>query len=194
MILWDSDIFLDLDLRLAGTVVGIAGKLKKRERNVSQLLLPVKLVRVLVLEMLVELILRREAFGAAGDGAREKSSLGVPLDVPLELSFVVEESRAEVAGELTARRDLRLHSDSMRPQVMIQLRDRVEFLRALTAHVLLNLMVSLHVIVQVGDLRKRPTAIHFDAYEWTFAGVESSVVVEVCDLRKRFAAVDAKRF
>lgn len=55
--------------------------------------------------------------------------------------------------------------------MMIQLGHRVELLRALTAYVLLDLVMSLHVVVQVGYLGKGPAAVHLDANEWPFARV-----------------------
>lgn len=76
-------------------------------------------------------------------------------------------------------------------QVLIERRDLREFLRALRADVLLDLVVRLHVIVEVGDLREGATARRLDADERPFAGVQSPVVVEVGDLRERFAAVAA---
>lgn len=115
------------------------------------------------------------------------------LYVSLELRFVIEKSRAQVASIFAARCYLSLNRDSMRAEMMIQLCYRVKLLRTLAAHILLDLMVCLHVIVQVGDLGKGSAAVHFNAYKWTLAGVKSSMVVEICYLRECFAAVDAKR-
>lgn len=112
--------------------------------------------------------------------------------MPLELRLVVEEAWTKIAGEVTARGDLSLDCDSMRPEVMVELRHRVELLRALTADVLLDFVVSLHVIVEVGDLSEGSTAVHLDADERTLASVQSSVVVKICDLSECFAAIVAK--
>lgn len=115
------------------------------------------------------------------------------LNVSLELRFIIEKSRTQVASIFTARCDLSLYRDSVRAEMVIQLCYRVKLLRTLTAHILLDLMVCLHVIIQVGDLSKGSAAIHLNAHKWTLAGVKSSVVVEICYLRECFAAVDAKR-
>jgi hypothetical protein len=116
----------------------------------------------------------------------------VPLNVSLELRLVVEERRTKVAGVFTARRNLHLDGDAMRAEMVIELRHRVELLRALTAHILLDLVVRLHVVVEVGNLSKGPSAVHLDADERSLASVKSSVVVEICDLRECLAAVVAK--
>jgi hypothetical protein len=150
-------------------------------------------VWVLMLKMLVELVLRRESFATAVNRTREESPLSVSLNVSLELRFIVEESRAEVASVLAARCNLHLDRDAMRAKMVIELRHRMELLRALTAHVLLDLVVRLHVVVEVRDLSKGSAAVHLDADEWSLAGMESSVIVEICDLRESFATVNAKK-
>lgn len=76
--------------------------------------------------------------------------------------------------------------------MVVELRHSVEFLRALATNVLLDLVVGLHVVVQIGYLSKGPAAVHLDANKWSLACVQSSVVVQVCNLRESFAAVDAK--
>lgn len=118
----------------------------------SRVLFPVKLVWMNVLKMLVQLIFRREAFVAAGRGAREVSALSMALNVSLKLSFIVKERRTQIASILAARRDLSLYRDPVRAEMMIELRHRVELFRTLAAHVLLNLVVRFHVVVQVSDL------------------------------------------
>lgn len=189
----EPHIVLDFDLCFAGIVVWVARKLQKREWNLSWFLLSVVFVWVLMLKMLVELVLRRESLATAVNRTREESPLSVSLNVSLELRFIVEESRAEVASVLAARCNLHLDRDAMRAKMVIELRHRMELLRALTAHVLLDLVVRLHVIVEVRDLSKGSAAVHLDADEWSLAGMESSVIVEICDLRESFATVNAKK-
>lgn len=171
--------------------IEIAWKVQQRERNLTRLLFSVELVAVTALEVLVQLILRRETFRASGHRAREVSAFCVPLNVSLELSLVVEERRTQITSVFAARGDLGFDRDPMRSQMMVELGHSVELLRTLAAYVLLDLMMSFHVVVQVGYLGKRPAAVHLNANEWPFACVQSSVVVQVCYLRERFAAVDA---
>lgn len=182
-------VLLDFDLRFARTVVA---KLEQREGNVPRVFFPLVLARMLMLEMLVELVLGREALAAAMNRAREESPLGVSLNVSLELRLVVEERRTEIAGVLAARSNLHLDRDAMCAEVVVELRHRVKLSRTLTAHVLLDLVVRLHVIVEVGNLSKGSSAVVLDAHKRPLAGVESSVVVEIRDLRECFAAVVAK--
>lgn len=141
------------------------------------LLSAVEVVGMVVLQVFVQLIFGREAFSAAGHRAWEVSSFCMALNVSLELSLVVEECRAEIASVFTARRDLSLDGDPVRAQMVVQLGHRVEFLRTLTADILLDFMMSLHVVVQVRYLGKGPAAIHLDANEGPFSCVQSSVVV-----------------
>lgn len=75
--------------------------------------------------------------------------------------------------------------------MMIELSYCVKVLRALTANVLLNLMMSLHMIVEIGNLSKRSSTIHFDADKRTFASMKSSVIIEIRDLCECFTTVDA---
>lgn len=148
----DPHVLLNLNLWLGGVVVRIVRKLQKRKRDMSRVLFPMKLVWMDVLKMLVQLIFRREALVAAGRGAREVSAFSMTLNVPLKLSFIVKERRTQIARILAARRDLSFYRDSVRAEMMIELRHRVELLRTLAAHVLLNLVVRFHVVVQVSDL------------------------------------------
>lgn len=152
-----------------------------------------KLVRVLILQMFVQLILRRESFGAAGRCAREESPFSVSLNMSFELSFVVEERRTQSASVFASWSNLRLDRDSVRAEMVIQLRHRVVFLWTLATDILLDLVVSLHVVVEIGNLCKRTTAVVFDAYERTFSCMETTMIVEVCNLRECLAAIDAKK-
>lgn len=99
------------------------------------------------------------------------------LNVSLQLSFVVEERWTHVACVVASRCNLSFDCDSVCSEMMIKLRDCVKLLRALTAHVLLDFMMCLHVIVEIGNLSKGSTAIHLDANERPLARVKSSVVV-----------------
>lgn len=112
--------------------------------------------------------------------------------MPFQLCFIVEERRAHVARVVTSRCNLSFDRDSVSSKMMIKLRDRVKLLRALAAHVLLNLVMRFHVIVEISDLSKRSAAVHLDAHERSFARMKSSVVVQVGDLCESFGAIDAK--
>lgn len=85
------------------------------------------------------------------------------LNMSLELGFIVEESRTQVAGVVAARCNLRLYRDAVRTEMVVQLGHCMKLLRTLTAHILLNLVMRLHVIVEIRDLSERSTAIHLDA-------------------------------
>lgn len=187
-------ILLDFDFRSTRTVLRTARKLQQRERHLSRVFLAMKLVWMLTLQMFVQLVLRRQRLSASGDCAREEPAFGVPLDVSLELTLVVEERRTQSARVFTPRRDLGLYRDPVSSKVVVELRDRVVLLWTLTAYVLLDLVVSFHVIVEIRDLSEGSPAVVLDADEGTLAGVETTVVVEVCDLRERFTAVDAEKF
>ena len=166
--------------------------LKKRQRHLSRVFPSMTIIWVLILQVFIELILRREAFGATRDAAWEKSPLSMSLNVSLQLCLVIEESRTEITGEFTTRCNLRFYCDSMSAKMVVELRYCVEFLRTLTADILLDFVVGFHMIVEIGNLSEGTTAIRFYADKWAFARVESSVVVEVCDLCKSLSAVDAK--
>lgn len=76
----------------------------------------------------------------------------MPPKVSFKLNLIVKECWTNVAAEISAWRNLSFHLNSMRAQMLIQLRDRMKFLRTMTAHVLLNFMVRLHVTVEICHL------------------------------------------
>lgn len=104
---------------------------------------------------------------------------------------VLRQMRLLLKRFVRAQRTRKAAHAAVHEQMLIERRDLREFLRALCAHVLLNLVVGFHVIVEIGDLSEGPTARRFDADERSFAGVQTPMVVEVGDLGERFATVAA---
>lgn len=76
-------------------------------------------------------------------------------------------------------------------QMSIQLTDLCESRGTLIADILLHLVMTLHVVIQVGYLGKRPPTVILNADERTFARMQAAVVVQIRNLGKCFAAVFA---
>lgn len=145
-------VIFNFNSRFAWTVVRASRKLEKRERN--RLLLSVTLVRMLILKVFIQLVLRRKSFRATRNITREVSALIMSLHVPFQLRFIIEKRWAQATGVVTSWCNLRFDSNSMSAEVVIELCDCVKLFRALTADILLNLMMCLHVIVEIRNLGK----------------------------------------
>lgn len=145
-----------------------------------------------MLQVLVELIFRWVLVQAADERTWEALSFSVPMDVSLQLELIVEECWTQAARVLPTGCDFSFDRDSVSAQVMVELCYRVKLFWALTANVLLDLVMCLHVIVEVGNLSEGTTAVWLDANEWSLACVQSPVIVEVCNLSESFSAIDTK--
>lgn len=141
------------------------------------------------------------------DLALERIATAVRAHVLLQLRLLLERL-------LRALRTVEVREAAVEQQMLVERRDLGEATRTLVAHVLLDLVVGLHVVVEVRhllgvaggfeiesvqctnsthatNLGKRSAALRFDADERPFAGVQSSMVVQVGDLGERFATVGA---
>jgi hypothetical protein len=98
------------------------------------------------------LILGGEAFVTSYYRASDYTTFDMLLNVSFKLWLIKERCRTHVACVFTSRCHLRLNHNAVRGQMMIQLRYRMKFAWTLSADILLNFMMCLHMIIQISHL------------------------------------------